>query len=132
MPIARAHVCPLACTTRHQNESCLHTTLYTSGGTSYQSAAAPCAISAHPGEHAVLCAGVHMQRCVAGRMGNCADLHAPLRTFYRFVINLGLPPLSHRFVINIGPPPPLRFNTATQCVSFTGICVVFTTFLILF
>ena len=38
-----ANVCPLACTTRHQNESCLHTTLYTSytsGGTSYESAAA--------------------------------------------------------------------------------------------
>ena len=65
----------------------------------------------------MLCAGVHMQRCVAGRMGNCADLHAPLRTFCRFVINLGLPPLSHRFVINIGPPPPLRFNTATYLLS---------------
>ena len=50
-----ANVCPLACTTRHQNESCLHTTLYTSTGTSYESAAAPYAISAYPGEHTTLC-----------------------------------------------------------------------------
>ena len=62
MPIARAHVCPLACTTRHQNESCLHTTLYTSTGTSYGRALRLCVPYLHTRGNIRLCAGVRWKK----------------------------------------------------------------------